>query len=55
MGTSAGGENIYLGSPKPEDSFWAWFFSLGHHQNMVRDYATIGVGNFEKLWTQMFG
>jgi uncharacterized protein YkwD len=54
-GTSAGGENIYKGSPKPEDSFWAWFHSLGHHQNMVRDYATLGVGTFEKHWTQMFG
>lgn len=55
MGTSAGGENIFVGSPKPENSFWAWFFSLGHHQNMVRDYATIGVGNFDRHWTQMFG
>jgi hypothetical protein len=54
-GTKAGGENIHFGSPTAEGSFWSWFHSLGHHQNMLRDYATIGVGNFQKHWTQMFG
>ena len=54
-GASARGENIYMGQPTPDSAFWAWFFSLGHHKNMVGDYAEIGVGNHERYWTQMFG
>ena len=54
-GATAGGENIFMGSAKPDDAFWAWFDSLGHHRNMVGDYAELGVGNFEKHWTQLFG
>jgi cysteine-rich secretory family protein len=52
---SASGENIFMGDASPEGAFWAWFKSLGHHQNMVREYAEIGVGHHEKYWTQMFG
>ena len=55
FGASAGGENIYLGSEDPSDAFWAWFNSLGHHKNMVGDYAVFGVGNSKRHWTQMFG
>jgi uncharacterized protein YkwD len=55
FGASAGGENIYLGSENPDDAFWAWFNSLGHHKNMVGDYAVFGVGNSARHWTQMFG
>jgi hypothetical protein len=54
-GASAGGENIHMGSPEAEGAFWSWFSSLGHHKNMVGDYAEIGVGNHQKHWTQMFG
>ncbi|HEX7896514.1 MAG TPA: CAP domain-containing protein [Planctomycetota bacterium] len=54
-GASAGGENIYLGSENPDDAFWAWFNSLGHHKNMVGDYTVFGVGNSARHWTQMFG
>jgi hypothetical protein len=54
-GASAGGENILMGDSEPDDAFWGWFSSLGHHKNMVGDYAEIGVGNFQKHWTQMFG
>jgi uncharacterized protein YkwD len=54
-GASAGGENIYMGSENPDDAFWAWFNSLGHHKNMVGDYAVFGVGNSARHWTQMFG
>jgi hypothetical protein len=53
-GTSAGGENILMGDSTAEDAFWGWFSSLGHHRNMVGDYAEIGVGNYLKHWTQMF-
>lgn len=54
-GASAGGENIHMGSETAEGAFWSWFLSLGHHKNMLNDYAEIGVGNFNKHWTQMFG
>lgn len=53
-GTSARGENIYLGSENPDDAFWAWFDSLGHHRNMAGDYASFGVGRVARHWTQMF-
>lgn len=54
-GASAGGENIHMGSDTPDGAFWSWFLSLGHHKNMLADYAEIGVGNYVKHWTQMFG
>jgi hypothetical protein len=54
-GASAGGENIHMGSDSAEGAFWSWFGSLGHHRNMLNDYAEIGVGNYVKHWTQMFG
>lgn len=54
-GASAGGENIYMGSENPDDAFWAWFNSLGHHKNMLGDYTVFGVGNSKRHWTQMFG
>ncbi len=55
FGASAGGENIFLGSENPDEAFWAWFHSLGHHKNMVGDYSVFGVGNSKRHWTQMFG
>ena len=55
-GTSGGGENIYLGSPQPEAANKGWFYSPGHHKNMFRPgYKTIGLGQFKRHWTQMFG
>jgi uncharacterized protein YkwD len=54
-GATARGENIYMGQPSADSAFWAWFFSLGHHKNMVGDYSEIGVGNHNRYWTQMFG
>jgi hypothetical protein len=53
-GASAGGENILMGDSAPEDAFWGWFESLGHHKNMAGDYSEIGVGNHQRHWTQMF-
>lgn len=55
FGASAGGENIFLGSENPDEAFWAWFHSIGHHKNMVGDYSVFGVGNSKRHWTQMFG
>jgi len=55
QGASAGGENIHMGSTAADGAFWSWFGSLGHHKNMLGDYAEFGVGNHQKHWTQMFG
>ena len=55
QGASAGGENIHMGSEAADGAFWSWFGSLGHHKNMLGDYAELGVGNHQKHWTQMFG
>lgn len=55
-GTSGGGENIYMGSTRPEDANRGWFFSPGHHKNMFRgNYRRVGLGNHGRHWTQMFG
>ena len=54
-GTSASGENIYVGSGDAEKAFWAWFMSIGHHRNMAGGYGSIGVGNHDRHWTEMFG
>lgn len=55
-GTTGGGENIYMGSTKPEDANKGWFYSPGHHKNMFSPgYRRIGLGQFGRHWTQMFG
>lgn len=54
-GTSGGAENIYMGSPKPEDANGAWWHSPGHHRNMLGNHSTAGMGRAESHWTQMFG
>lgn len=55
-GTTGGGENIYMGSTKPEGANKGWFFSPGHHKNMFNPgYGRVGLGQFNRHWTQMFG
>ena len=55
-GTSWSGENIYVGSQKPAAANRGWFYSPGHHKNMFRaSHKKIGVGQYERHWTQMFG
>ncbi|MEP4077790.1 CAP domain-containing protein [Haloferula sp.] len=54
--TKASGENIYMGSTKPQGANKGWFFSPGHHKNMFNPrQVRIGLGRFGKHWTQMFG
>ncbi len=55
QGASAGGENIFAGSPEGEPCFWAWFHSKGHHANILGGGPEIGVGNHQGHWTEMFG
>ncbi len=55
-GTSGGGENIFVGRDNPEAANKGWFFSPGHHKNLFRaNYKRVGLGQFERHWTQMFG
>ena len=55
-GTNASGENIYMGSTKPQRANRGWFHSPGHHKNMFNPgQRRIGLGNYGRHWTQMFG
>ena len=55
-GTKWSGENIYMGSQSPAAANKGWFYSPGHHKNMFKGgHKTIGVGQYERHWTQMFG
>ena len=55
-GTTANAENIYKGSQNGESANRAWWYSPGHHVNMLNPNAKrIGMGLSGKHWTQMFG
>jgi uncharacterized protein YkwD len=54
-GASAGAENIYTGSKKPEDAIEGWWHSPGHHKNMLGNDRRAGLGRFDTLWTMMLG
>ncbi|MCG8508308.1 MAG: CAP domain-containing protein [Rhodospirillales bacterium] len=56
FGTSARAENIYMGSTDPIAPVRGWWYSPGHHKNMLNpSHSRIGHGHYEKRWTQMFG
>jgi len=54
-GTSASTENIYAGSKRGEDAIKTWWYSPGHHENMMSPARRVGVGRHEDHFTQMFG
>lgn len=55
-GTTASGENIYMGSTVGSDAIKAWFLSPGHHKNMFGEgHTRQGLGRAGKHWTQLFG
>jgi uncharacterized protein YkwD len=55
-GTTASGENIYMGSTVGGDAIKAWFLSPGHHKNMFGEgHTRQGLGRAGKHWTQLFG
>jgi len=56
FGTSASGENIYMGSQDGHDAHSAWFHSPGHFKNQLGSgHKRIGVGRHNRHWTQLFG
>lgn len=56
FGTSASGENIYMGSTDPKSANLGWFYSPGHHRNMFNSgHRRIGLGQHNRHWTQLFG
>lgn len=54
-GTSGGAENIAAGQRSGQGAIRAWWYSPGHHRNMLGNHARIGLGRCESTWTQMFG
>lgn len=55
-GTSANSENIYVGSSSGKSANKGWWYSPGHHKNMLSPGARrVGMGVAGKHWTQMFG
>ncbi len=55
FGTTANAENIFAGSPKGEAAIRAWWYSPGHHKNMLGNHNRVGLGRHDKHWTQVFG
>jgi len=55
FGTSASGENIYMGSTNGNDANSAWFHSPGHHKNMLGGHKRVGVGRQDGYFTELFG
>ena len=54
FGTTASGENIFMGSNDPHAAITGWFYSPGHHKNMFRpNLVRMGLGCTGKHWTQM--
>ncbi len=54
-GTSAGAENIAAGQSTGLGAIRAWWYSPGHHRNMLGGHGRIGLGRHQNHWTQMFG
>lgn len=55
-GTTASGENIFMGSAVGSDAIEAWFLSPGHHKNMFGEgHVRQGLGRSGEHWTQLFG
>ena len=55
-GTTANAENIFKGNQEGHAANRAWWYSPGHHINMLSPNAKrVGMGVHGKHWTQMFG
>lgn len=54
-GTSASAENIAAGQATGADAILCWWYSPGHHKNMLGDATRVGLGRHATHWTQLFG
>jgi uncharacterized protein YkwD len=55
-GTTAKAENIYSGRRDGKAANKSWWYSPGHHRNMLNPKnRRVGMGVYEEEWTQMFG
>lgn len=54
-GTTGGGENIAAGQRTGLGAIRAWWYSPGHHRNLMGGYSRVGLGHHGTKWTQMFG
>lgn len=54
-GTSASSENIARGQRSGPAAIESWWYSPGHHRNMLGSHARVGLGRSEDHWTQLFG
>lgn len=55
FGTSASAENIAAGQSTGRGAIRAWWYSPGHHRNMLGGHRRTGLGQHQVSWTQMFG
>ena len=55
FGTSAGAENIAAGHDTGASAIRGWWYSPGHHRNMLGNHGRVGLGRSAQHWTQMFG
>jgi len=55
FGTSASAENIAAGQSTGHGAIRAWWYSPGHHKNMLGGHGRTGLGQHDRMWTQMFG
>jgi uncharacterized protein YkwD len=55
FGTTASGENIYMGSTDGNQANLAWFHSPGHFKNMLGNHARIGMGRSGTYFAELFG
>jgi uncharacterized protein YkwD len=53
--TKGDGENIAHGAKTGADAIRMWWYSPGHHKNMLGNYRRVGLGRSGTHWTQMFG
>ena len=54
-GTSGGAENIASGQETGHAAIQAWWYSPGHHLNMMAPHGRTGIGRHQNHWTQIFG
>ena len=55
FGTTASGENIFMGIHDGKAANLGWFHSPGHHKNMLGKHTRVGVGRAGSYFTQLFG